>query len=145
MRFPFLTLAFVLVLSPAAAVAQESSDAAEREQVSASQSVTDLPTDADSRSVLDALRPSSAYAALLVAPPAANLPTAENLMEARQPYDDGAPTSPVAPEKGSGTGLGFMIGGAAALVGGLLIGGTGGSLIAAAGVGLGVYGAIIYF
>ena len=38
-----------------------------------------------------------------------------------------------------------MIGGAAAFVGGLIIGGTAGTLIAAGGVGLGVYGAIIYF
>jgi hypothetical protein len=38
-----------------------------------------------------------------------------------------------------------MIGGAAAFVGGLIIGGTGGTIIAVGGVGLGVYGAIIYF
>ena len=145
MRFPLLTLALVLALSPGTAVAQELADGAEQEYPTASQSATDLPMEANAGSVLDALRPSPAYAALLVAPPSANLPTAENALEAQQPYDEEAPTSPVAPEKGSGTGLGFMIGGAAALVGGLLIGGTGGSLIAAAGVGLGVYGAIIYF
>jgi hypothetical protein len=38
-----------------------------------------------------------------------------------------------------------MIGGAAALIGGLLIGGTAGTVVAVGGVGLGVYGAIIYF
>jgi hypothetical protein len=43
------------------------------------------------------------------------------------------------------TGLRFMIGGAVAFVGGLIIGGTDGTFIAAAGVGLGVYGNIIYF
>ena len=144
MRLPFLALAFVLVLSPVAAVAQESLDDAEQEHASAVQSATNQ-ADANAESVLDALRPSPAYAALLVAPPAANLPTAENALAAPQTYDEEMPTSPVAPAKGSGTGLGFMIGGAAALVGGLLIGGTGGNIVAVAGVGLGVYGAIIYF
>ena len=145
MRIPFLTLAFLFALSPVTVGAQESADTAEQEHPTASQSATDLPTEGNAGSVLDALRPSPAYAALLVAPPSANLPTADNALEEQQTYDEEAPTSPPAPAKGSGTGLGFMIGGAAALVGGLLIGGTGGSIIAAAGVGLGVYGAIVYF
>jgi hypothetical protein len=67
------------------------------------------------------------------------------VVESLQPDDDHAPASPLAAAKGSGTGLGFMIAGAAALVGGLLIGGTGGNLIAAGGVALGVYGIIVYF
>ena len=66
------------------------------------------------------------------------------VVESLQSEDDDAPASPAA-GKGSGTGLGFMIAGAAALVGGLLIGGTGGNLIAAGGVALGVYGIIVYF
>ena len=145
MRFPSLTLALVFALSPVAAVAQESADGSEQEHLTASQSAADMQTEANAGSVLDALRPSPTYAALLVAPPSANLPTADIVLEAQEPYDAEAPVSPVAPAKGSGTGLGFMIGGAAALIGGLLIGGTGGNIVAVAGVGLGVYGAIVYF
>jgi hypothetical protein len=145
MRFQILIPVLALVLSPLTAVAQESLDATELEQASAGQAAINLPTETDTPSVVDALRPSSASAALLVAPPAANLPTGGDLFEAQRPDDDYTPAALVAPAKGSGTGLGFMIGGAAALVGGLLIGGTGGSIIAAGGVALGVYGAIVYF
>jgi hypothetical protein len=134
MRFQILIPVLALVLSPLTAVAQESLDATELEQASAGQAATNLPTETDTPS-----------AALLVAPPAANLPTGGDLFEAQRPDDDYTPAALVAPAKGSGTGLGFMIGGAAALVGGLLIGGTGGSIIAAGGVALGVYGAIVYF
>jgi hypothetical protein len=147
MRVPVLTFALVFALSPVAAVAQDSLlDVEDSAPQAASQTTADVTMVADAGSVLDALRPSSAYAALLVAPPAANLPSsadAASVLETLEPYD--ALTTPAAPSKGSGTGLGFMIGGAAALVGGLLIGGTGGNIIAAGGVALGVYGAIVYF
>jgi hypothetical protein len=146
MRLLVLTFTLVFALSPVAAVAQESLlEAEESETPPATQSVD---VQADAGSVLEALRPSSAYAALLLAPPAANLPTgadAGSVLGVLRPDDEDALTIPVVQSKGSGTGLGFMIGGAAALVGGLLIGGTGGNLIAAGGVALGVYGAIIYF
>ncbi len=46
---------------------------------------------------------------------------------------------------GGGKGMAFMIAGGAALVGGLIIGGNTGTVIAAAGVALGVYGVILYF
>jgi hypothetical protein len=149
MRGPVLFFAVVFALSPVTAVAQESSlDAEEPNPPSASEPATDLTTGTEAGSVPERLRVSSVHAALLAAPPAANLPSsadAGSVLEARRPADGTPSTSPVAAGKGSGTGLGFMIGGAAALVGGLLIGGTGGNLIAAGGVALGVYGAIVYF
>ncbi len=149
MRLPVLTLTWVLALSPVAAVAQEPlSDAEKLEPPPASQPATNLLTGAEAGSNVEALQPSSAYVALLLAPPAANLPTspdAKSVLEALRPEDEDAPTTLVMQSKGSGKGLGFMIGGGAALVGGLLIGGTGGNLIAAGGVGLAVYGIIIYF
>jgi hypothetical protein len=69
--------------------------------------------------VVTVLNASSYYAALL-APPATDLPTAEYLSA----EDEQAPAAAAAPSKGSGTGLGFMIGGGVAFVGGLLMGGT---------------------
>jgi hypothetical protein len=42
-------------------------------------------------------------------------------------------------------GVPFMIAGGAALVAGLIIGGTTGNIVAAGGVALGVYGIIVYF
>ncbi|MCK5483492.1 MAG: hypothetical protein KAJ13_07295 [Gemmatimonadetes bacterium] len=149
MRLPVLSFTLMLALSPVAAVAQESTlDAEKPEPPPASQPATNLPTGADAGSVLKALQPSSAYAALLLAPPAASQPTgadAGSVLKALQSEDEDAPTVAVMQSKGSSKGLGFMIGGGAALVGGLLIGGTGGNLIAAGGVALGVYGIIIYF
>lgn len=148
-RVLVLSLALVLAFGPVTAAAQESLglDAGMLETPPTVQLAANLPTGADAGSVLEALRPFPGNAALLLAPPAANLPTgvdAGSVTEALRPDDD-APTTPVMQSKGSGKGLGFMIGGAAALVGGLLIGGTGGNLIAAGGVALGVYGAIVYF
>lgn len=46
---------------------------------------------------------------------------------------------------GSNRGKAYMIAGGAAFVGGLIIGDTAGTLIAVGGLGLGVYGAILYF
>ena len=43
-----------------------------------------MQTEANAGSVLDALRPSPTYAALLVAPPSASLPTADIVLEAQQ-------------------------------------------------------------
>jgi hypothetical protein len=135
----FLALTLALSMTPLAAAAQESSlDVQEPDAQPASQLVAEQQPVSDSGSVIAALT-SSTYHAALLAPPAVDLPTAEDLRA------DGE-NPPLAPAgKGSGTGLGFMIGGAAAFIGGLLIGGTGGTIIAAGGVGLGVYGAIIYF
>jgi hypothetical protein len=141
MAVTFLASMLVLVMTPMALTAQESSlDAQWPETQPVSESAEDVSAAPDSGPVIAALRLSSENAALL-APPAVNLPTAEDLSSDAE----NVPAAPAAPGKGSGTGLGFMIGGAAALVGGLLIGGTGGNIIAAAGVGLGVYGAIVYF
>ena len=139
LRLP--ALALLLAVTPLAAAAQESSpDVQESDTQPATQRVAEDQPVSDSGSVIIALRSSSDYAALL-APPAVDLPTAEELSI----MDEQTPAAAAAPSKGSGTGLGFMIGGAAALVGGLLIGGTGGNIIAAGGVALGVYGAIVYF
>ena len=133
----FLALTFALAMTPLAAAAQESSlDVQEPDPQPASQLVAEEQS--VSGSVIAALT-SSTYHAALLAPPAVDLPTADDLRA------DGENT-PLAPAgQGSGTGLGFMIGGAAAFIGGLLIGGTAGTIVAAGGVGLGVYGAIIYF
>jgi hypothetical protein len=134
-----LALTLALAMTPLAAAAQESSlDVQEPDPQPASELVVDEQSVSDSGSVIEALTSSSYHAALL-APPAVDLPSADDLSA------DGENT-PLAPAgKGSGTGLGFMIGGAAALIGGLLIGGTAGTVVAVGGVGLGVYGAIIYF
>ena len=133
----FLASALVLVLSPMAAAAQESSPDTQRpEPTPASQPVGGMQAASESGSVVAALRISSEYAALL-APPAVSLPTSEE----PRPDDEHPSPAPAAASEG----LGFMIGGAAAFVGGLIIGGTGGNLIAAGGVALAVYGAIIYF
>ena len=135
----FLALTLALAMTPLAAAAQESSlDVQEPDSQPASQLVAEEQPVSDSGSVIAVLT-SSTYHAALLAPPAVDLPTAEDLRA------DGE-NPPLAPAgKGSGTGLGFMIGGAAAFIGGLLIGGTAGTIVAAGGVGLGVYGAIIYF
>ena len=137
LRFLALTLAFAM--TPLAAAAQEASPGVQEPAPRpASQLVAEEQPVSDSGSVIAVLA-SSTYHAALLAPPAVDLPTADDVRE-------DAENTPLAPaEKGSGTGLGFMIGGAAAFVGGLLIGGTAGTIIAAGGVGLGVYGAIIYF
>jgi hypothetical protein len=58
--------------------------------------------------------------------------------------DDGLPVA-LPQESSGGRGKVFMIAGAAALVGGLIVGGDVGTLIAVGGVGLGVYGIILYF
>ena len=146
-RLRILELIFTLavVFSPAIAVAQESLNAAELELPPASQAANDLPTtgevgSADTSQTLEYVS--------LDSPMISNLRQAADatpVVESLQAEDDDAPASPAAAGKGSGTGLGFMIAGAAALVGGLLIGGTGGNLIAAGGVALGVYGIIVYF
>ena len=44
-----------------------------------------------------------------------------------------------------GRGKGFMIAGAAALIGGLIIGGDAGTVVAVGGVALGVYGILLYY
>ena len=139
------TFTLAVVFSPTIAWAQESLNAAEQESQTASQTATDLPTAVE---VESAGAPETLEYASLDSPRITNLRQAADatpVVESLQPDDDHAPASPLAAAKGSGTGLGFMIAGAAALVGGLLIGGTGGNLIAAGGVALGVYGIIVYF
>ena len=136
-----LTLALVLAMTPVVAAAQESVlDVQEPDSQPASQLVAEEQPVSDSESEIAAPLSSSSPSAF-VAPPAFDLSTSEDLRA------DGESTSPfpASAAKGSGSGLGFMIAGGAALVGGLLIGGTAGNLIAAGGVGLGVYGIIIYF
>jgi len=144
LRIPGLIFALAIAFSPAIAVAQESVNAAELELPPASLTADELPTtgevgSADTSQTLEYVS--------LDSPMISNLRQAADatpVVESLQAEDDDAPASPAA-GKGSGTGLGFMIAGAAALVGGLLIGGTGGNLIAAGGVALGVYGIIVYF
>jgi len=143
-----LCLAVLLAMTPMAAMAQESMPDGEKpESPPAIQSNASLMTASNSGTHVATLRRSSDYAALL-APPAVELPTRMDqgsAVQALRQVDEDAPAAPAAEGKGSGAGLGFMIGGAAAFVGGLIIGGTAGTIIAAGGVGLGVYGAIIYF
>lgn len=143
MQLRVLAFTLMLAVTPAAAVAQESMSDAEN-PAPASQATADLPADTEAETVAEALRPFPADAALLLAPSAASLATAPHA-ESIEQLSHEEPAALVMASKGSGTGLGFMIGGAAALVGGLLIGGTGGNIIAAGGVALGVYGAIVYF
>jgi len=141
MSLPALTFTLMIATAPVAAVAQGASPHTEElEPPSASQRANNLQTKTDAGTVVAALRLSSEYAALL-APPPIDLQTGE---EPRHEHEN-MPTAPVAEGKGSAAGMGFMIGGAAAFVGGLIIGGTGGHIIAAGGVGLAVYGIIIYF
>jgi hypothetical protein len=132
-----LALTLALAMTPLAASAQESPlNVQEPDPQPANPLVEGEQPVSDS--VTEVLA-SSTYHAALLAPPAVDLPTSEDLRTSGE-------NSPLAPAgKGSGTGLGFMIGGAAAFIGGLLIGGTAGTIVAAGGVGLGVYGAIIYF
>lgn len=140
-----LTFALVLALSPADAAAQESLNATEQDYPTASPSATDLATDAD---VADAETTRSLSYVSLESPRITQVRSASeasSVTATLQSKDMGPPASSPAAGRGSGTGLGFMIAGAAALVGGLLIGGTGGNLIAAGGVALGVYGIIVYF
>ena len=134
-------VALLLAVTPHVVWAQSQTHGGQSELAPAIQPATDIEAPTEAGSVVAALRVSTHYNALL-APPDTGIPTAEEL----QQDEETMPSAPAAAaSKGSGTGLGFMIGGAAALVGGLLIGGTGGNLIAAGGVALGVYGAIIYF
>lgn len=137
LRFFALTLA--LGMTPVVAAAQETSlEAQEPDPQAATALATEEQHRSDSESVIAVLA-SSTHNAALLAPPSVDLPTAADLRA------DGE-SPPLAPAgKGSGAGLGFMIGGGIAFVGGLLIGGTPGTLVAAGGVALGVYGAIIYF
>lgn len=140
-----LSFALVFVLSPVNAAAQESLNAAEQDYPTAIASPADPSMNADDRSAETTRSLSSVF---LESPSITRLQSASErgpIAETLQLNEENAPASPAAAAKGSGSGLGFMIAGAAALVGGLLIGGTGGNLIAAGGVALGVYGIIVYF
>lgn len=136
----FLAFTLLLASSPVAALAQARSATEPLEPPPASQEVTDNSTTSNPGPAQEALRVSSHYNALLAPLAMSPLPG-----EGLSLLGETAPPTPFPQSQGSGTGLGFMIGGAAAFVGGLLIGGTGGSLIAAGGVALGVWGVIIYF
>lgn len=141
MSMTLLASTLVLAVTPMAGTAQESApDVPQPESPPVDRSAQDVEVTSNSRPVVVALRLSSEYAAL-IAPAVLEPPLGDELTQ----MEEETPAPPAAASKGSGTGLGFMIGGAAAFVGGLIIGGTGGTIIAAGGVGLGVYGAIIYF
>jgi len=144
-----LILTLLFAMNPARTMAQaSSSDGAVPGSSPGGHLASDRPVDADAGLVVASLRPSSEYGALFVAPPAASLPgrsEGSSVLKALQHEDEPVSPLPPAEGKGSASGLGLMIGGAAALVGGLLIGGTAGDLIAIGGVGLGVWGIIVYF
>jgi hypothetical protein len=134
------TLALALAVSsihPASLVAQESDLALDEPGVgeTAPSPGLDTANDEDAVPTAEALQPTAANTDLLTVPL-----TAAPSLGADQPL-----ATATAVQSGGGTGLGFMIAGGAALVGGLLIGGTAGNLIAAGGVALGVYGIIVYF
>lgn len=129
-----LALASIAVL-PLAAGAQEAGLAGTEPGVeqTVATPANDVASSRTEVSAAEALRPTAASAELLGATP----------MTEPAPAEDAPTTVPVA--AGSGTGLGFMIAGGAALVAGLLIGGTSGDIIAIGGAVLGVYGIIVYF
>ena len=60
-------------------------------------------------------------------------------------YSESATPSAVLAQEKNKAGLPFMIAGGAAFVAGLIIGGDAGTVVAVAGVGIGVYGIILYF
>jgi len=133
-----LTAMLVLAMTPVTGLAQVSSlDEPLPESVAAHQPTADQNEVSDPGPFVSALKIPGEYGELS----ALSLPSADEPI----PGDETMAAPPAAAGKGSGTGLGFMIAGGAALVGGLLIGGTGGNLIAAGGVALGVYGIIVYF
>jgi hypothetical protein len=128
----------VLALAPMPALGQvSSSEELLPESVVEDQWSADESTVSDPGPLVSALKLPAEYGDRS----ALDLPSADEPI----PGDETTAAPLAAAAKGSGTGLGFMIAGAAALVGGLLIGGTGGNLIAAGGVALGVYGIIVYF
>jgi len=135
-----LTAMLVVALTPMPALGQVSStDDPSPESAVEGQWTADESVVADAGPFVSALQLPAVQSEALV-------PSALDPSSTDEPLIvDESATASAAASKGSGTGLGFMIGGAAALVGGLLIGGTGGNLIAAGGVALGVYGAIVYF
>jgi len=149
MGLSVLMLALLSAMNPVRTLAQGSStDGVVPGSSPAGQLASDRSADSNPGLAVASLRPSSEYGALFVAPPVASLPgrsEGSSVLNALQREDESTFPPPPAEGKGSATGLGFMIGGAAALVGGLLIGGTAGDVIAIAGVGLGVWGIIIYF
>jgi len=133
---PVVTFAGLAVLTPVPAAGQEALgfDAVEVTTPDQTQPAVQWRADAEPGAISEALQPSAEGVSLL-AP----------LVQPESPMASDTNPSPVAVAEGSPTGLGFMIAGGAALVGGLLIGGTAGNVIAAGGVALGVYGIIIYF
>lgn len=149
MGLSFLMLTLLFAMNPVGTMAQGSSTiGAVPGSSPAGQLAVDQPANRDAALVVASLRPSSEYGALFLAPPAASLPgrsEGSSVLKALQNEDESDSPLPPAEGKGSATGLGLMIGGAAALVGGLLIGGTAGDVIAIGGVALGVWGIIIYF
>ncbi len=89
----------------------------------------------DAPSVAEALRPTRTETDLLLVPASSALSIEDNELV----------VGPTVVQSGGKTGLGFMIAGGAALVAGLLIGGTSGDIIAVGGAVLGVWGIIVYF
>lgn len=136
-QWTWTTLALTLAISgirPAAAPAQEPNVAVEEPgPVEAATPARDAVAADETAGPAQALRPTEANTVLLRAPVTA------------APEEDGMPAATVPVAAGGATGLGFMIAGGAALIAGLIIGGTAGDIIAVGGAVLGVYGIIVYF
>lgn len=134
-------LAMVLAVSaihPASSIAQQSDLALAEPGVgeeTAPSPALETASEEHAPPAAQALQPTAANTDLLSAP----LNTAPSLA-ADQPLA----TATVVQSRG-GTGLGFMIAGGAALIAGLIIGGTAGDIIAVGGAVLGVWGIIVYF
>lgn len=136
-RAPFLAaVLLIFYTSPATAQGMREEGAPDRPAHVVAEPDDGSP--APSRSPADALRPTPHTAALAVGV----RDPADMVREDRSAADDD--TSAAAQAKNS-EGLAFMIAGGAAFVAGLIIGGDAGTVIAVAGVGLGVYGIIVYF
>jgi hypothetical protein len=138
-QYTFLALALAWVASsiqPASLMAQDSGLALESAVTEAA--LVPQPEAASDEAPVpaaEALQPTAASTDLLTVPL-----KAAPVLGADQPLA----TTPVV-QSGSKSGLGFMIAGGAALVAGLLIGGTTGDVIAIGGAVLGVWGIIVYF
>lgn len=134
----FVAVALALAVSsihPTSLVAQEAGLAAEPDVAEAPSAQREAATDEDQVPAARALQPTAANSDLLTVPL-----KAAPALGADQPLSTTA-----AVQSGSKSGLGFMIAGGAALVAGLLIGGTAGNVIAVGGAVLGVWGIIVYF
>ena len=122
---------------PSSLIAQESELALDDPVVSeaAPSPALEAADQSDPVPAAEALQPTAANTELLTVPLAA--PPA---LGSDQPL-----AAATVVQSRSGSGLGFMIAGGAALIAGLIIGGTAGDIIAVGGAVLGVWGIIVYF